>query len=254
MVTSIILAILFSLSYWQYQRGKYKQALELTLNRMNKSNPLQFKELESKLDVGIGYKDLRFTKIKLTGNILANNFLIDNQVYKKIVGFRVLSPFRISTTDKFVLIDRGFIAKKDYQATLAKNFKENKNLFFNRKDVDNNNNQNLNKITDIDLDASIRIEGIINQPATGILIKEDKIDTKEFPVVLQSVNYKLISKTLNIKLLPITVQLNKNNSLAFEYVEASNPNSHNKHFSYAIQWLLLAFISIFYSVIKYLQD
>lgn len=228
-ISITIVAILVSLSYWQYKRGKYKQELLQQQHELQKKPPININELEKKLLNNFNYEKLRFTNVKITGSFTQQDFLIDNQVHNKIVGFRVLSLFKLNNKDH-VLIDRGFINRQD--AKLLK--------------YDSTNNIPNSSET-------ITISGVINQPATGILLKEDKFDFLEFPIILQNVNYKLIIDNLKINLLPITIQPNQGSCSIFQHIECNSNINPSKHFSYAWQWFILAIISFIYSLIKYFR-
>ncbi|MBV1914622.1 MAG: SURF1 family protein [Pseudomonadales bacterium] len=55
--------------------------------------------------------ELLYHRVKLVGHLEADNqILLDNQTHKTTAGFHVLTPIRLSNSDRRVIINRGWVA------------------------------------------------------------------------------------------------------------------------------------------------
>lgn len=229
--TALILPILLTLSYWQYNRGISKQLLFVQLHT-NLASPHILLNNNSNLIESIEERvpNTRFTRVKAIGKLLDQNFLLDNQIVNSIVGYRVITPFKLTNSQKIIFVDRGFIPRKFHLETLG---------------VTIDSAESSLKTT-----GETTIYGIINRPVTGLVLKKDTIlKQPHWPVLIQSVDFELLKGQLDADIYPIVIQLDKNNSNTFEYVEPNFGLSSAKHFSYAMQWFTLALTLVLYYLI-----
>ena len=215
----VCLAILLNLSKWQYNRGIYKQKLQ---NDLEKKLTEDYQYINSKNSIESflrpNTKKHRFTKIKLDGKLDTQIFFLDNQIVDKKVGFRVLAPFKPQFSEKFILLDLGFI-----------NRNKTNNIDFNQ----------LKKIT--------TIQGMINAPATGILLKKDiVIEKPALFYIIQAIDFDLIEQQIQKKFYPLVIQTEKGLAKNFKYVEAKFGVTPEKHFGYSFQWFTLALALVLY--------
>lgn len=219
-----ILSILLSLSHWQLKRASYFEGLKQDFLSKQSNFALNNSGLVEKLKTNYNYSQNRFTRVSISGIVSEKNLLLDNQVLDKSVGFRVLSLLKLDNHNYYILIDRGFISRKEY-------------------------NKGSNSINNSK--KSFNVDGIINQPATGILLKEDILDISRDNITIQSIDYINIANALGINLLPATIQINESYStLNYKYVKPNYNINPEKNYSYSVQWFIFAIITMIYGWIK----
>jgi len=249
--TPIIVAFAFlllcSLSFWQLQRGLQKQALlhhsiqQTQLPAMKASelsaiskNPRLYLNRQIKLQ---GFFDHRKT------------ILLDNQINTKQIGhpigYHLITPLVISPTQS-ILVNRGWIPIGTSRAIVPPVLIES---------ID----KNIINITNI-----ITITGHIQQPKNNRFIK-NKLNadpfnkdntashyfTPPFPLRVQAIDVAQLQTVLNTSVLDFIINLSPTSVFSFEGIpEQAIWLTPEKHFAYALQWLLLAFslLIIYYIV------
>ncbi|CAG0950230.1 hypothetical protein MTYP_00149 [Methylophilaceae bacterium] len=102
MLCSIPLFIKFGL--WQYNKAEQKQALQAMYDRALLSEPV---------DLPLEFSDVgnwRYRQVKVSGEYTPEHqILLDNQVEQERAGYHVITPLRISRSEKYVLVDRGWV-------------------------------------------------------------------------------------------------------------------------------------------------
>ena len=208
------LILLCSLSFWQLQRGLNKQTL-LKTNLHQSQLPI----LHNADIVDILKNPTAYTKriIKLTGSFQNDRtILLDNKIFNKQVGYEVITPFLISPTQS-ILINRGWIP-----------------MGASRK--------NLPELAPIVTDNTpLIIQGQITTPHHNRFIK-NQLESTHFPLRIQEINFKLLQPLFETQLNPLLITLSGDSLFSFEAIaEKSTWLNPDKHFAYALQWLLLAF-------------
>lgn len=217
--TAILFIILVYLGIWQIGRACYKKNIFQSIQAKTQASPV---ELITIKDPTLE-KD-RFTAVSFEGVFLNNfNILIDNQMLDHKVGYRVLTPVHSPLLDKWVLVDRGWIPAGPDRKQLP-----NIGVIFGFKDV----------------------TGIINTISTGIALVNDKVvEDPHWPLVLQQLDYDLIAAQLKHPVFAFVVQLPQKHPHSFTYPPLDFGISSDKHWGYAFQWFILAFILLMYYVI-----
>jgi surfeit locus 1 family protein len=102
---ALILAFLFiRLGFWQLERANEKQTLRSAIEARAQLSPLALQDLPSVSEA------LRFRKIVVRGIFEPQHqILLDNRTYQGRAGYHVITPLRISDTDRRVLVNRGWI-------------------------------------------------------------------------------------------------------------------------------------------------
>lgn len=112
-ITIICIPLFIKLGLWQY--GKAQQQIIIQAAYKQSIHDTAFKlplELPS-------YDGLRYKKVNVSGHYETEyQILLDNQVENQRVGFHVITPFKIDNTDKYVLVDRGWLLGKDRHTDL----------------------------------------------------------------------------------------------------------------------------------------
>jgi surfeit locus 1 family protein len=203
--------LLCSLSVWQLQRGLTKKALLSTQATQAQLPTLHNTDISTILKNPSRY--LQRT-IKLTGTFQNDRtILLDNKILNGQVGYEVITPLLIDS-DHSLLINRGFVP-----------------MGASRKE--------LPPIPPIL--KQITIKGHINIPHHNRFIK-NSLGGTNFPIFIQELDFSLLQPLFETQLIPVLVQLSPDSPLSFEAMpEKKTWLNPEKHFAYALQWILLAF-------------
>lgn len=213
--------LLCSLSIWQLHRGLEKQNIKKIDSHQTQLDTLTLVDLPSVLKKPYLYEN---RKIKLSGHFQNNHtILLDNKIHSGQVGYYVITPFLIDDS-KTILINRGWIAKGPSRAILP--------------------------IIEPILDQPTTITGKINLPHKNRFIK-NKLETHQSYFRIQEIDFALLKPLFTNELAPILIDLSAGSIFSFEALPEKaiwlNPQ---KHFAYAVQWLLLALsLVIIYTIV-----
>ena len=113
LITICCIPLFIKLGLWQYHKAVQKQALQNQYDAYLHAPPEALPEVMTKPE------DWRYRRIKVTGEYEPRyQILLDNQVEKSRAGYHVITPLRIRNTQRFVLVDRGWIAAQDNHSDL----------------------------------------------------------------------------------------------------------------------------------------
>lgn len=218
-ITILLISILVYLSLWQVGRAYEKQNIFHNLQKQSQAEPIQLSDLKEP-----SLENNRYTPITTEGVYLNNyTILIDNQMHDHKTGYRVITPMHVPHLDKWILVDRGWVATGASRAELPKI-----DVVFGMK----------------------KITGVINTIGSGIVLQKDKaVEHIKWPIVLQNLNYELITTQLHHPIYDFTLQLNEKQPGSYEYGKITYGISSEKHFGYALEWFLLALLLLTYYVV-----
>lgn len=98
-------ALTVALGFWQLGRADTKQALQQHIDVFAQQPPLLISANELKQE------DVLLRRVEARGQFEPNHTVfIDNRMYKHQPGYYVYMPLRIVGTNKYVLVNRGWIA------------------------------------------------------------------------------------------------------------------------------------------------
>jgi surfeit locus 1 family protein len=98
-------ALTLALGFWQLGRADAKQALQKRIEDFARQPPILIGAVELNAD------DVLLRRVEARGRFEPSHTVyIDNRVYKHQSGYHVFTPLRINGTDKYVLVNRGWIA------------------------------------------------------------------------------------------------------------------------------------------------
>ena len=205
-----ILGLLIGLAGWQWHRFREKRALEeLAGARAGESRLLLSASTQDR-------PDLYERKVKLIGCYDQNHqILIDNQVYRGMAGYYVLTPFRMQASTVLILVNRGWIAL----------------------------GADRNKLPPLPVQRECtEIKGTVEHfPSVGMRLQGDDIPTAGWPSVVQVVNVAILSQRLGLSISPYQVLLDAAMDDGFVREWKKKPVlSAQRHLAYAFQWLMLA--------------
>lgn len=115
-ITLICIPLFIKLGLWQYNKAQQKLQVQTAYNHAEVDEAIAFplQELDGK-----NIEDWKFKRVSVTGVYETQyQFLLDNQVEGKQVGFNVITPLRVEHTAQYVLVNRGWILGNDTHSDL----------------------------------------------------------------------------------------------------------------------------------------
>ena len=207
---------LIKLGLWQLDRAAEKTQRLAHIEKMKSHDALSLTQIMQLLkrphkNLAEAINDL---PIQITGNFDPKAiFLLDNQVNKNALGYRV---FQVVHTNKLaLLVNLGWV-----------NGSINRNILPTFKPL-------LGKHS---------FSGHVRLMEKGIVLQDQKFTTVRWPLRVQQIELTKFSALIGEKLLPFVVYLNKNDPLGF--VKNWHPvvMPPAKHQAYAFQWFGLAIV------------
>ena len=202
---SIFFVIVFVfLGVWQIERAAHKEGLLQAFNAEQESPPIRLTSQSP--DWSRVFVDGIFDS--------SRQILIDNQIYKGKVGYKIFTPFRFDD-NKIVLVDRGWIAQGQSRSDLPQL-----------------------KI----LEKKSRIIATVTSPEQGVLAGSELL-TNEWPRVSQTKAVEVIASAFKEPILDIVLVLDPGSSQITEFIQikpfAITPV---KHYGYAMQWFTMSIV------------
>jgi surfeit locus 1 family protein len=213
-LTLVVFGSLIKLSFWQYNRGFEKEERYARIEQLNQVSPLSLSEL---VDMSThkqfqGKESINDFPVSITGNFNKQYvFLLDNQVEKRSLGYRVLQV--IQTVDYAVLVNLGWI-----QGSIDRSI-----------------------LPDINpLSGQHSIEGHVRIVEQGIILQQQDFTQLSWPLRVQQIELSKFATLINKPLLPFVIYLNKDETLGYKKNWHPMVMPAEKHFGYAFQWAALA--------------
>ncbi|MDB9995753.1 SURF1 family protein [Gammaproteobacteria bacterium] len=202
---SIFFVIVFVfLGVWQIERAAHKEGLLQAFNAEQESPPIRLTSQSP--DWSRVFVDGIFDS--------SRQILIDNQIHKGRVGYKIFTPFRFDD-NKIVLVDRGWIAQGQSRSDLPQL-----------------------KI----LEKKSRIIATVTSPEQGVLAGSELL-TNEWPRVSQTKAVEVIASAFKEPILDIVLVLDPGSSQITEFIQikpfAITPV---KHYGYAMQWFTMSIV------------
>ena len=202
---SIFFVIVFVfLGVWQIERAAHKEGLLQAFNSEQESPPIRLTSQSP--DWSRVFVDGIFDS--------SRQILIDNQIHKGRVGYKIFTPFRFDD-NKIVLVDRGWIAQGQSRSDLPQ----------------------LNI-----LEKKSRIIATVTSPEQGVLAGSELL-TNEWPRVSQTKAVEVIASAFKEPILDIVLVLDPGSSQITEFIQikpfAITPV---KHYGYAMQWFTMSIV------------
>ena len=224
----VLVPLLASLGFWQLDRADQKREIDNGVKQAQQSKPLN---LNSVIEVS-KTNNTRFDKeiyrsASMTGSYdTEHQYLLDNRTHKGIAGFHVLTPFLFNPKEG-VLINRGWIS---YNGT-----REN--------------------IPDISVSKDeLKVAGVIKKQGRAIVLKHDDLKqdnlsldntSNSYPKLVQEIQLSAFESDLNLRLLPIVIELDSTDKTGFVREWQPYYGSIDKHNAYALQWFVMSAILLF---------
>ena len=247
----ILVPFLVSLGLWQLDRADQKIVIDNGVKQAQMKDALDLNKYLTNSATGISteskqgkaFKSLVPKEIYRSATLLGHydsdhQYLLDNRTHKGLAGFHVLTPFVLKDTDIIIFVNRGWIGYKDTR--------EN--------------------IPDISVPKDdITITGVMKAQGRAIVLNENDnvLDKTEasYPKLIQSIQLSELAKdlasvksseskkvnTANLSsvLLPIFIELDRDDKTGFIRDWQPYYGSIDKHNAYALQWFAMALILLF---------
>ena len=192
------------LGIWQIERAAHKEGLLQAFNSEQESPPIRLTSQSP--DWSRVFVDGIFDS--------SRQILIDNQIHKGKVGYKIFTPFRFDD-NKIVLVDRGWIAQGQSRSDLPQ----------------------LNI-----LEKKSRIIATVTSPEQGVIAGSELL-TNEWPIVSQTKAVEVIASAFKEPILDIVLVLDPGSSQITEFIQikpfAITPV---KHYGYAMQWFTMSIV------------
>ncbi len=206
-----LIAIFMSLGFWQLQRAEQREAADAQAQKRAQLTPVYLTHFPDGT-----LEELHGRHIRLRGRYLSRQFLLDNQIQNKQVGFHVLTPFELANYEQVVLINRGWVrAHSDRQS-----------------------------LPDIPVpgEEEIQIEGLLYRTEQNPFTDADFLmEGHGWPQIIQDLDYERLAERLGeLSLIAATVRLADNQQNGFVRAWPAPPMSAAKHTGYAVQWFAMA--------------
>jgi|TARA_B110000444_G_scaffold12751_1_gene10931 surfeit locus 1 family protein len=195
-------AVFFALGVWQIERGQNKQQVLDAFNAAIKAEPSVLSSTSKK-----------WQRVYVSGSFdESRQILIDNTIFRGRVGFKVFTPFILESSDKLLLVDRGWIEQESFR-------------------------ENLPSIT---INSSFaELSGLLVNPELGFVLSEDLI-SKTWPKISQTQSLDYLVKEYPEELYPFILVAEPTFKDALNYMEVIPTNMPPvKHYGYALQWFTM---------------
>ncbi len=209
---SVALAATFlSLGFWQLERADHRRAQDELKRERERLSPVY---ITSFPEDSLG--ELAGRRVRLRGQYLPDQFLLDNQVQDRRPGYHVLSPFALSTYAQVVLVNRGWVPAQADRSLLPS--------------------------VPAPSGTKIQIEGIVHLPQANPLTDPDLLmEGRGWPQVIQDIDYARLAERLSeLSLVPATIRLGADQPDGYARAWPGPPMSAEKHSAYAVQWFAMA--------------
>lgn len=223
LATLLVFPILVLLGFWQLDRAEQKEQALAAFDARAEQSPVDLNQADPDPE------DDLYRPAEARGSFdTSRQFLLDNQVRNRQVGYHVLTPFRLKGREEAVLVDRGWVPSGSSRAELpARPAPE-----------------------DVDM-----VRGHIDQgPATGIRLGGIADGEQGWPLRVQYVDYKELGARLDYALLPVVLRLDENAAGGYQRDwRPSHPTGYgpDRNRGYAFQWFgLAATLAIIYLVVN----
>ena len=211
-VTGVVLTV--ALGNWQLGRGREKAAFAQRIEAANRDAVIELTRREVKAD------DVAWRRVEVSGRFAPQYaVLIDNRILHGAVGYYVVMPLQIADSDRYVLVNRGWVAGTISRATLPQ------------------------VTTPPD---AVRIAGLATLPSRRYLELSTKVADGN---VWQNLTLERYRAAVPIKIQPVVIQQENDIGDGLKREWSAPDLGIDKHYGYAFQWFTLAAaILIFYLV------
>jgi len=206
--TVLVFVGLVKLGFWQSGRALEKEQRISRINQLNTQKPISLSALMS-FNSDESINDF---PVLIDGSFNEEAvFLLDNQVNKGRLGYRVL---QVAETEEFsVLVNVGWVLGS----------------------IDRQELPNIKA-----LKGKHQFKGNVRLIELGIMLQEQTFENINWPLRVQQIEIDKFSPLIDRKLLPFVIYLDKDETIGFEKSWQPIVMPPEKHQAYAFQWFSLS--------------
>lgn len=204
-LTLLLVALFIKLGLWQLHKAEAKQTLQAQLDRYSTQPPVALPErIENPAE-------WRYRNVKLIGTYDPRyQILLDNQVDNERAGYHVLTPLKITGSERYILVNRGWIPASAQHSEIPK----------------------ISTPT-----APVEVEGSLWLPSDKIYALAAPLETAHWQSVWQNLDMPRYMKSVPFTLYPVVVRLNAKSTAAGFVRNWPRPSERiETHLGYAYQW------------------
>ena len=207
----ILLPVFCGLGIWQLDRAEQKRQMAATQETRRKLPPLDLKQRLPESS------DLAFRNVVTEGRYLADKtVLIENRKHRGESGFHVITPLRIDGTDRILLVNRGWLSRKQLD-----------------KGESPETPSGLQQIT-----------GVINFPEPPALQLALETSRDQHTPRWPYLTLEQFSRWSGLEILPFAILQSPGDESGFVREWPRPVFSDSMHIGYAIQWFAFALITL----------
>ena len=216
LLSTAIIAIFLSLGFWQLERADERRTRDAQQQERAQLTPVYITSFPTGAATTLAGR-----RVRIRGQYLPEQFLLDNQVREKQPGYHVLSPFALTDLQQVVLINRGWVPAKERRDQLP--------------------------AVPVPTAQDHLIEGTVHLPqANPFTDPEHLMEDLGWPQRIQDIDYERMAERLGeAALVPATIRLAASEPHGFARQWPAPPMSADKHTGYAIQWFAMATAVLF---------
>lgn len=205
----VMFTFLAKLGFWQLSRAEEKRQMLEAQAQAAQLNPVAIGELSEDPDTW------SYRRVSVDGRLdLGRQFLLDNQVVDKEVGYNVITPLQTQQGDELVLVDRGFVplqGRRDQYPDIAQPCENSE------------------------------FQATMYRPLAAYTLDESPSGFDEdWPVIIQQLDFQAMSQRLAQPVLPAVLRLDAASPCGFKRNWKWVGADPLKHTGYAVQWFALA--------------
>jgi surfeit locus 1 family protein len=216
LLTLVLLPLFVRLGFWQLDRADQKeQHYEQFVQRQ--SEPAF--DLNNQDRLRSDKAELLWRNTSVRGRYANEHIVLDNQVVNELPGYFVFTPFQLSGSDKWALVNRGWIPVRDDRS----------------------------KLPDITVPTEeAQISGVISDaPATGLVLGNAPIETMSASVYrVQRIDFSKLAGLVKHDLLPFTILLAPGVENGYVREWRVPGSGREKNLGYAFQWFAFATVLV----------
>jgi len=209
----ICIPLFIKLGLWQYNKAELRKEIQSSYNASLDQNALMLPDNLSDADAW------KYKKVKVKGHYETTyQILLDNQVENNVAGFHVITPFKLEGSNKYVLINRGWVAGG----------------------ADHADTPTISTPND-----SFVVIGLVWVPSKKIFTLESDTEKSNWNTVWQHMDMNRYQKNVPIHTLPLVIKLDaKSNAGGFVRNWQLPASKIATNMGYAYQWFGFTIASI----------
>jgi len=214
--TLLLVALGCSLSLWQTQRARQKEAIEARLQSRDNTPAIALPD-------AIDISQMEYTRVVLVGEFVKEwPIYLDNRPMNGMAGIYVLMPFKLQNQNKYVLVARGWIPRNNLDRAAIRPYHTP--------------------------DGTVQIEGALKANA-GRVFQFGTSAPLHSGALVQNLEISALNSASRLNVLPYVVEQTQgsDDGLLRDWPRASVGS--DRHRGYAFQWLALALTALLFFLV-----